>query len=240
MNKSVWSFLLPHLDGSVFAGVQIFFALVCVAAIVAVAVLLPLHARPIRWERRLAALDDGDQQVPLHDTPEALSQAVATAAERWADILPSLLLVFGLLGTFIGIGLALSEAAVVLGGADAFGHLTPIILTLGTKFKIATWGIVAFLFLRVWLTVFPYEQARMAWSTKQVKARAAQAVQRQAQQEAAARQQLVDAISRSGNALLNAQQAEAQRAHIRHAELLEALLHQASQAPQSRQAEDAR
>ncbi|WDZ95568.1 hypothetical protein Herbaro_19115 [Herbaspirillum sp. WKF16] len=218
MAKSVSSFLLPQLDGSSFAALQVFFALVFVVAVVAIPLLLRKHARAGQWERRLAELDGADVQALAHATPEELSDAVATAPERWAGMLPGLLLMLGLLGTFIGIGLALSEVA-GLSGANAARGLAPVMDALGANFKISAWGILAFLFLRIWTIAFPHEQARLAWSAKLVGARAAQAAERLAQQEAEQRRQLVDAV----NGLVAAQQAEAQRAHVRHAELLEAL-----------------
>lgn len=222
MAKSMWSFFLPQLDGSSFAVLQAVFALVFVAAVVAIPLLLRKHAHAAQWERRLAELEGADAQALAQATPEELSDAVATAPERWAGMLPGLLLMLGLLGTFIGIGVALNGVAGLLGTNAARG-LAPVMDALGANFKISTWGILAFLFLKVWAIAFPYEQARLAWSARRVGARAAQAAERLAQQDAAQRRQLVDAV----NALLAAQQAEAQRAHVRHAELLEALSHPA-------------
>ncbi|KAF1043843.1 MAG: hypothetical protein GAK35_01991 [Herbaspirillum frisingense] len=101
MTDSALSFFLPRLDGSAFAGLQLLFALVFLAAAIAIPVLLRRAAQPAQWEQRLAAIEGADATTPTYHTVEELSQAVATAAERWADMLPGLLLVFGLLGTFI-------------------------------------------------------------------------------------------------------------------------------------------
>ncbi|MBP0600765.1 hypothetical protein J8I26_21830 [Herbaspirillum sp. LeCh32-8] len=219
MGKSVWWFLLPQLDGSAFGALQLIFGLVFLAAIVAVPLLLRRAAHAGNWQQRLAALE-GEGAAAVHATPEELSQAVATAPERWAEALPGLLLVFGLLGTFIGLGIALSDAAGLLNGrADAVASLNPIMDALGGKFRIASWGIVAFLFLKIWAIAFPTAQARLNWSANILRARAAQA----AEKEAAERQQLIEALTQSGNAVLALQQGEAQRNHVRHAELLEAL-----------------
>ncbi|NUU02604.1 hypothetical protein [Herbaspirillum robiniae] len=219
MGNSVWSFFLPHLDGSSFAGLQVVFGLVFLVAIIAIPVSLRRSAHAAGWERRLAAMESDGRGDALA-TPEEISQAVASAPERWADALPGLLLVFGLLGTFIGLGIALSDAAGLLNGrAEAVSSLNPIMDALGAKFRIASWGIFAFLFLKIWSMAFAYEQARLAWSAKAINARAAQAAQR----DAAERLQLIEAVAQSGNALLALQQAEAQRNHVRHAELLEAL-----------------
>ena len=223
MDKSAFSFFLPQLDGSTFATLQIVFALVFVAAIVLIPVLTRINARAGHWERRLAAIEGADNQAPIQETPEEISDAVATAPERWADVVPSLLLVLGMLGTFIGLGLALTDAAAVLGGADALGSLTPILEALGSKFKISTWGILAFLFLKIWAMLFPYDQARLAWSARTIRQRAALAAEQQEQKDAAAQLQQINPVVQSIDALLAVQRAEAQRAHVRHAELLDAL-----------------
>lgn len=219
MANSALSFLLPQLDGTFSGTVQIVFALVFLAAVIVIPLRLRATARPAAWEHRLTDLGGGDPNNFPYDTPEELSQAVATPAERWAELLPALLLVLGLLGTFVSLGLALGDAAGVLEGRHGVSGLMPVIDTLGAKFKISTWGILAFLFLRLWSIAFAHEQARLDWSARVIKARTDSAAQLQADEQ----RKLTDALIRSGNALLAAQQAEAQRAHVRHGELLDAL-----------------
>ncbi len=226
MDKSVLAFLLPQWDGSTYGGLQMVFAVVFLAVLIATPLLLARSARASQWEQRLGALAGQGGALPTQTTPEELSQAVATGAERWAAVLPGLLLIAGLLGSFIGLGLALSDTAGVLGGQQAPGALGAVIDALGAKFKISTWGILAFLVLKIWFTVGAHEQARLAWSTLTLRRLQEQARERQAQQQADGQQRLIDAIRESGNALLVAQQAEAQRAHLRHAELLDALQRQ--------------
>ena len=85
---------------------------------------------------------------------------------------------------------------------------------------------LAFLILKSWMILRGHEQARLAWSIGILRDVATAAAQAQAVQHAEEQQRLVDAIKQSGQALLAAQQAEAQRAHLRHGEWLEALQRQ--------------
>lgn len=228
MDKSVLAFLLPQWDGTPYGGLQVVFAVVFLAVVIVTPLLLARSARASQWERRLGMLAGPGGALPAQTTPEELSEAVATGAERWAAVLPGLLLIAGLLGSFIGLGLALSDTAGVLGGPQAPGALGAVIDALGAKFKISTWGILAFLLLKIWFTLGAHEQARLAWSTLTLRRLQEQAGARQAQQQADQQQRLIDAIRETGNALLVAQQAEAQRAHLRHAELLDALQRQSA------------
>ncbi|AYR26326.1 hypothetical protein [Herbaspirillum rubrisubalbicans] len=226
MDKALWNFLLPHWDGSAYGGLQCLLALLALAPVIALPLLLARTAQPAQWQARLIRIADQPASLPLTTTPEQLSQAVATAAERWAVVLPGLMLMLGLLGTFIGLGLALSAVGV----PDAQAALGSVIDALGSQFKSAVWGLLAFLILKSWNTVRPHEQARLAWSLATLQALTDAAVQRQSQQQAQQQQRLVEAITQSGNALLVAQQAEAQRAHLRHGELLDALQQTAARA----------
>ncbi|MBW9333010.1 hypothetical protein FEE59_05795 [Herbaspirillum sp. RU 5E] len=226
MDKSLWSFLLPQWDGTAYGGLQWAFALVMLAAVVVLPLLLARSARPAQWQARLQALAGERGPLPVTTTPDQLSQAVATPAERWAAAMPGLILMLGLLGTFIGLGLALTATAGVLGPQAAPGALGAVIDALGSKFKIAAWSMLAFLILKSWITLRAHEQARLAWSIGVLKDMATAAAQAQAVQHAEEQQRLVDAIKQSGQALLAAQQAEAQRAHLRHGEWLEAMQRQ--------------
>ena len=82
-----------------------------------------------------------------------LSEAIATKAEKTAEMLPGILLVFGLLGTFLGLGLALNNASNVLVNANSTGmdgamaELIGMMEGLGAKFKTSTWGLLCFIIL---------------------------------------------------------------------------------------------
>ncbi len=226
MDKSILGFLLPQWQSAGEGSLQLGFALLFLLALILMPWLLYRAATPAQWQRRLITLNGSPQSLPALITPEQLSQIVATGPERWALVLPGLLLMAGLLGTFIGLGVALGEASGVLGGVQGVTALADVIDTLGGKFRIATWGILSYLILRLWLAASAHEQARLAWSAATLGALAAQAAQQQAQQADAQQQRLIDTISHSGQALLAAQQAEAQRAHVRHADLIDALQRQ--------------
>lgn len=231
MDKSVLGFLLPQWDGSAYAGVQMVFALLFVALVIALPMMLKRTARPEHWARRLDALSAGqtDQSgQPLQLTPQQLSDAIATGPERWAAVLPGLVLIAGLLGSFIGLGLALGDTAGALSAQQPVGALGAVIDALGVKFRIAVWGLLAYLVLKISYLLADHDQARLRWSVTALRHQQAQAAQQQAQRQSDEQQRLIDAIRDSGKALLAAQQAEAQRAHVRHAELLDAVRRQSA------------
>jgi chromosome segregation ATPase len=224
MDNILLKFFLPAFDGSVHAALQLTFATVFVAAVVVMPRLVRRAARSGRWEQNLARLEAKDGPAAHHGTAEGLAAAVATPAERWADALPGLLLVFGLLGTFIGLGLALTEAAGALGpGNDALSSLTPIMDSLGSKFKTSTWGILSFLSLKVLFMLRPYEEARLAWAAQKTGAWAAQADLRRRQQNDEDRLQLVNAIVQAGGAIVAEQQRAGELAGASHAQSLKVM-----------------
>lgn len=234
MDNLLVRFFLPTFDGSIHAVLQCTFAAVFIAAVIVTPRLVRRSARSEQWERRLAALDDASGPVPAYATIDDLGAAVATPAERWADVLPSLLLVFGLLGTFVGLGLALTEAAGVLSpGSDALSGLTPIMDSLGSKFKTSTWGILAFLGLKIWSMAHPYEEQRLAWCAGQIRSREARTAAELRQQRNDERQQLIEAIVRSSGTLIAEQQRATEFAaegHAKSVALLQRLAEQQTQA----------
>ncbi len=100
-----------------------------------------------------------------------LSQSLATKAEKMAAIMPGMLLILGLLGTFLGLGLALDKASSILhnsgnsiGAMDSsMRDLMEMMQGLGTKFKTSTWGIIAFIVLKIWESKNGYEERRLNW-----------------------------------------------------------------------------
>jgi hypothetical protein len=212
------TFFFPAFDGSIHAGLQLAFAAVFLVCLIATPLGVRRAARPERWERQVKG-DDAATPSASYASAEELSLAAATPAERWADVLPSMLLVFGLLGTFIGLGLALTEAAGALGpGSDALASLTPIMDSLGSKFKTSTWGILAFLGLKLCFMAQPYEERRLAWATQQIGAWKLKAEARQRQHSAAERQQLVTAIAEANAVLVQEYRQAEQAAAGRHGE----------------------
>jgi hypothetical protein len=75
-----------------------------------------VFGQPANWEKnwrggaRINALDIE------HGSIGELSHVVASGWERFASNMPGLLLIIGLLGTFLGLGLALDKASTILQG----------------------------------------------------------------------------------------------------------------------------
>lgn len=84
---------------------------------------------------------------------------------KWDNIAEngaSFVLIIGLLGTFLGIGLAIQDASKVIislndfstvtttsNAMDTVGKLSPVLSDIGTKFKISAWGISAHILIRL-------------------------------------------------------------------------------------------
>ncbi len=131
--------------------------------------------------------------------------------------MPGILLILGLLGTFLGLGIALNKASTILleanagGGMDnAMVNLMGMMEGLGTKFKTSTWGIMAFLLLKAWSASNGYEERRLRWCVGKMKAafdfsRRAQFEERQHTQHA-----LIEALGRIDQTLVS--QGEASQA----------------------------
>ena len=240
MDNQLLTFLLPALDYTIHSGLQLIFATVFMLAVVLVPMAVARSARAGRWQRNLTRLDAEDDAPLAYGSADELSTAVATPAERWADMLPGLLLVFGLLGTFIGLGLALVEAAGALApGQDALNSLTPIMNSLGSKFKTSTWGILAFLVLKVWFMLKPYEEVRHAWAASELKQITGRLAELQRLQRDKERTQMIDAIAQSGSSVAAEQRALAQRAEQQHAQSLAVLQELLLSNERGRQAEQA-
>lgn len=217
MDNALLVFLLPAIDEGIHSVLQLSFAVLFAGVLVLVPRAVALSARPDQWERRVA-------HGQAYTSADDLANAAATPAERWADIMPSLLLVFGLLGTFIGLGLALTEAAGALApGADALAKLTELMDSLGSKFKTSTWGILAFLGLKVWFTRQPYDEWRQSWAAARLQHTAHEAAAQERQRRADERGELVEAIARIGDGL-QASQAQAREQHTAQLAALQAQL----------------
>lgn len=158
-------------------------------------------ARPASWEHKWnrGTPDDTTDDLDIeHGSVTDLWHAVATAPEKLAEIMPGMLLVVGLLGTFLGLGLALNHASSILGqadlssagaAADSMQNLLGLLQGLGTKFKTSTWGILGFVLLKIWSEVTRFEEKRLAWVIGKVKAelenrKRAQVAAEQAREEA--------------------------------------------------------
>jgi hypothetical protein len=136
-------------------------------------------AKPENWEHNWYGGNKSDKTKKLdaeHGSVMEISEAVATPSEKLADIMPGMILIIGLLGTFLGLGLALDKASSILTGANALSdmdasmaNLMQMLEGLGTKFKTSTWGLLAFILLKVILSKNGYEERRLRWSIEKVK-----------------------------------------------------------------------
>jgi len=72
------------------------------------------------------------------ETNERLVRLYSGLGERWVGILPGMLLVIGILGTFIGLMLSLGKLGVDLGDSE---QRQDVIQSIGTQFKTSIWGI---------------------------------------------------------------------------------------------------
>ncbi|WP_333662429.1 hypothetical protein [Acinetobacter sp.] len=134
-----------------------------------------------------------------HGSIMDISNAVATSAERIADIMPGMILIIGLLGTFLGLGLALDKASSILTGANAMSNmdasmtqLMGMLEGLGTKFKTSTWGLMAFILLKLVLSKNGYEERRLHWSIEKVKDELDSSRDKKLQEERANNQKIID------------------------------------------------
>ena len=99
-----------------------------------------------------------------------MSEIKSSAKEQAVLILPSISLVVGLLGTFIAISLALSDANAILGKATAesidesVSGLTNLVETMGFSFKTSIYGIIGFIIMR--LCNLKMEGLRLRWIVK--------------------------------------------------------------------------
>lgn len=157
------------------------FVLSLIILSIATIVWLLISAKEANWETNWYGGDLDDDTNNLageHGSVHELSEAVATKSEKVADIMPSMLLIVGLLGTFLGLGIALNKASTVLAMADTAGmdsamtQLMGLMDGLGAKFKTSTWGILCFITLNLLFNIFGFQEKRLVWAVKKVRAEA--------------------------------------------------------------------
>lgn len=173
----VLDFLLPNFGDPL----QVAFMIILLVMILATVISAHKYAGPAAWEQkwnRGTPNDDSDDLDIEHGSVTDLWHAVATGPEKLAEVMPGLLLVVGLLGTFLGLGLALNHASNILGqpdamsasgAADSMKDLLGLLQGLGTKFKTSTWGISGFVLLKIWSEFTRFEEKRLTWVISKVK-----------------------------------------------------------------------
>ena len=116
-----------------------------------------------------------NQPLPLPFTDEATIRHYLTNP-KWDSIVENgagFALIIGLLGTFIGIGLAIQDASKVIISLNdslkdsstasssnivsSVGRLSPVLSDIGTKFKVSAWGIICHILIRLSIPFFKIE-----------------------------------------------------------------------------------
>lgn len=206
----VLHFLLPDFSEIL----QLVFFAIIIAMMVFTAVSAHKTARPESWERKWNRGTPNDHSDDLdieHGSVTDLWHAVATAPEKLAEIMPGMLLVVGLLGTFIGLGLALNHASNILGqanalsagaAADSMQNLMGLLQGLGTKFKTSTWGILGFVLLKIWSELTRFEEKRLTWVIGKVKAELENRKQGQSAAASARQEALLTKIGDATNGIV--------------------------------------
>lgn len=175
--SDVWSFLLPQWGDPL----QMIFMVLMLCMVLLTIAKTHATAKPASWEAKWnrGTPDDKSDDLDIeHGSVTDLWQAVATWPEKLAEIMPGMLLVVGLLGTFLGLGLALNHASQILGSPNALSaggaansmhQLLGMLQGLGTKFKTSTWGITGFVILKIWSESTRFEEKRLTWVIGKVK-----------------------------------------------------------------------
>ncbi|SAL16209.1 hypothetical protein AWB64_00952 [Caballeronia sordidicola] len=237
MIQDIFTFLLPRGEF-----LQVVFSSVMGLLLAFTIVGVRLSANERRWETNWHRRTDSAQTDVLaaeYGSSHELSDIVATRWEKLADIMPGILLILGLLGTFLGLGIALNKASYILQHSnaasvsmdDTMENLKGMMEGLGTKFKTSTWGIMAFLALKAWTVVNGYEDRRLRWCVATLKTHAAEVARLQTEEKARAEDRLVTTLETVGERIVGGlmQMDEQRRAEsAEHAALLQRLNEAAS------------
>ncbi|HMW22163.1 MAG TPA: hypothetical protein PKC59_01915 [Burkholderiaceae bacterium] len=174
MKIEIIDFILPGFDA-----IQIIFGTIIYGLLITTILFVRRSATAANWGHNWqgrTSNDTSDDIDAQHGSVTDLSHAVATKAEQLAEVMPGILLIIGLLGTFLGLGMALNNASSILSNANqggdmehAMGDLMGMMQGLGTKFKTSTWGIMAFLMLKGWCAYDGFDERRLRWCIKRMK-----------------------------------------------------------------------
>lgn len=204
------NFLAPKFDDPL----QVGFLFIIVAMIGYTIISTHQAARPASWEKKWnrGTPDRKDDDLDIeHGSVTDLWHAVATAPEKLAEIMPGMLLVVGLLGTFLGLGMALNHASNILSQSNAIassmGDLTGMLQGLGTKFKTSTWGIMGFVLLKIWSEATRFDEKRLTWVIDKVKAELERDKAERLAAEKRKQQTLLDSITRASAHIVDGIQA---------------------------------
>jgi ABC-type transporter Mla subunit MlaD len=165
------------------------------------------------WNRNGGNYAASDSLGIEHGSVTDLWHAVATPPEKLAEAMPGMLLMVGLLGTFIGLGVALNHASEILGQSNALAagnaansmqDLLGLLQGLGTKFKTSTWGILGFIILKIWSETTRFDDKRLNWVILKVKVELEKRSEMKERKEEKHTQLLFNQMGSSSNLLINA------------------------------------
>lgn len=145
-----------------------------------------VNARESSWQRNwqgVARYGRVSPQLDIdHGSVNDISLAIRTRSEALASNVPGVLLVIGLLGTFVGLGLALSEASLALTAitgstspasagstTEMSAALGNMMRGLGYKFATSTWGIIGYLLLRGAAALHGFEDRRLRFAASMMR-----------------------------------------------------------------------
>ncbi|MGI2160760.1 hypothetical protein ACRN9X_03425 [Shewanella oncorhynchi] len=174
---AVLNFLIPDLSDPLQVTFLFLILFMMSFTIISAHVIAKPKSWEVKWNRGTPNKPSDNIEIE-HGSVTDLWNAVATAPEKLVELMPSLLLVVGLLGTFLGLGMALNHASNILGqpnaldatgAADSMQHLLGLLNGLGTKFKTSTWGITGFIFLKIWSEFVRFDEKRLNWVISKVK-----------------------------------------------------------------------
>ncbi|MEE1982678.1 hypothetical protein [Shewanella xiamenensis] len=174
---AVLNFLIPDLSDPLQVTFLFLILFMMSFTIISAHVIAKPKSWEVKWNRGTPNKPRDNIEIE-HGSVTDLWNAVATAPEKLVELMPSLLLVVGLLGTFLGLGMALNHASNILGqpnaldatgAADSMQHLLGLLNGLGTKFKTSTWGITGFIFLKIWSEFARFDEKRLNWVISKVK-----------------------------------------------------------------------
>jgi len=164
-----FSYMLPT------DGIQAVFLIIIIVLSVGTALWVKISTRerkgkPSCWEIRWtnATPETADDLKAEHGSIQELSEAVAMPAEKLAEVLPSMLLIVGLMGTFLGVGVALNDAANVLKNSERppmemLQEMVSMLDGLGALFKSSIYGIIGFFAFTLWRNKWGSNEKRFKW-----------------------------------------------------------------------------
>lgn len=150
-------------------GIQKLFFFLIAGLSIGTAIWILIVAKEKNWEYNWlgetpeAPQDDLDVE---HGSVFDLSEAIATRGEKFAAVLPSMLLVIGLLGTFLGVGFSLDTAAGILSNKGdepmaLLQKMMPMLDGMGALFKSSIYGIIFFFLFSAFRSIIGTEKKRL-------------------------------------------------------------------------------